>query len=369
MMTEHALVIGKFYPPHSGHHLLIRTAARAARRVTVIAMAASIESIDLAERIAWLTAAHAIDKNVVVTGVIDDIAINYKDPAIWDAHVALMEQALRSIDAPKVSAVFTSEAYGHELARRFKAIPVVLDIGRGLAPISGSMVRADLAMHWHSLAPATRAGLAARIVVIGSESSGTTTLARALTTTLRERSGVFSLTQSVPEYGRDYTIEKLALARATAALVGQNIPVMTDLAWESEEFVQIAREQNMQEENAASLGSPVLICDTDAFATSIWHERYMGRRSHAVEAFTSVSARRLYLVTSVSGVPFEQDGLRDGEAMREWMQERFLARLAEIGAAHVVISGDPKERLRRSIACVDDFAARTFRFNPPLAET
>lgn len=38
-MRDHALVIGKFYPPHAGHHLLIREAARVAARVTVVVMA------------------------------------------------------------------------------------------------------------------------------------------------------------------------------------------------------------------------------------------------------------------------------------------------------------------------------------------
>ena len=51
---SHALVIGKFYPPHAGHEYLIRAAADAARNVTVVVMAADVESIPLDLRVAWL---------------------------------------------------------------------------------------------------------------------------------------------------------------------------------------------------------------------------------------------------------------------------------------------------------------------------
>ena len=41
----HGLVIGKFYPPHAGHHHLIETAARHCRRLSVVVMAAGQETI------------------------------------------------------------------------------------------------------------------------------------------------------------------------------------------------------------------------------------------------------------------------------------------------------------------------------------
>ncbi|NUT96297.1 MAG: adenylyltransferase/cytidyltransferase family protein, partial [Saccharothrix sp.] len=59
-MTEfdHALVLGKFYPPHRGHHHLIRSAAARSERVTVAVLASSVESIPLESRVAWLRAEH-----------------------------------------------------------------------------------------------------------------------------------------------------------------------------------------------------------------------------------------------------------------------------------------------------------------------
>ena len=69
---SHGLVVGKFYPPHAGHHYLIRTAARQCDKVSVIVAASQVESIPLVDRVAWLREEHAADRNVVIVGVLDD---------------------------------------------------------------------------------------------------------------------------------------------------------------------------------------------------------------------------------------------------------------------------------------------------------
>ena len=38
MNAGHALIIGKFYPPHAGHHLLVQSAAATCERVSVVVM-------------------------------------------------------------------------------------------------------------------------------------------------------------------------------------------------------------------------------------------------------------------------------------------------------------------------------------------
>lgn len=58
------------------------------------------------------------------------------------------------------------------------------------------------------LVPAARGGLATRVVVLGAESSGTTTIAGLVAEHYRERGGAWSRTPSVREYGCDYTLIK-----------------------------------------------------------------------------------------------------------------------------------------------------------------
>jgi len=192
----HGLVIGKFYPPHAGHDFLVRSASAFCRRVTVLVLGSSAESLPIADRVAWLRATHARRANVRIAGALDDVPIDYEDAAVWDAHLAVVEQALEDLDghdppraAGAVDAVFTSEPYGAELSRRLAAADVRLDEARQLVPVSGTSVRADPVRSFEDLAPAVRAGLTRRVVVLGAESSGTTTLACDLASALRARGG------------------------------------------------------------------------------------------------------------------------------------------------------------------------------------
>ncbi|MBI3968636.1 MAG: AAA family ATPase, partial [Chloroflexi bacterium] len=75
------------------------------------------------------------------------------------------------------------------------------------------------------------------------------------------------------------------------------------LKWQSEEFVHIARAQNELEDRLARIANRVLICDTDSWATTIWHERYVGQRSADVAAVASGRRIDRYLVTSPD-IPF-----------------------------------------------------------------
>ena len=67
-LTPHGLVIGKFYPPHLGHDVLIRAAAAASRRVTVLVLAHPTECIPLTERVTWLREVHRNDEHVTIHG-------------------------------------------------------------------------------------------------------------------------------------------------------------------------------------------------------------------------------------------------------------------------------------------------------------
>jgi HTH-type transcriptional repressor of NAD biosynthesis genes len=127
------------------------------------------------------------------------------------------------------------------------------------------------------------------------------------------------------------TVEKLAVARARAMLEHRPPATMDSIEWSSEDFVHIAREQAAREEDAARRGGPILICDTDAFATGVWHQRYTGRRSPEVEAIGAPAPYHLYLLTHPDDVPFVQDGIRDGEHVRRRMTDDFARRLDETG--------------------------------------
>jgi len=358
MKARHGLVIGKFYPPHAGHHHLVRQAAAGAERVTVVVMAAAVERLSLAERTRWMREVHAGDANVTVTGIADDHLVDYESDAAWRAHVELMLEAAASVTEVPIDAVFTSESYGEELARRLGARHVAVDPARGTHPVSGTAVRADPVAHWGSLAAPVRGDLAFRVILVGAESTGKTTLAAELTEALRARGGAFADAAWVPEVGREVTAEKLAALGPEAS--------MESLVWKSEDFADIAREQARRELAAARAGAPILICDTDAFTTGIWHERYRGARSAVVEAEGATPPRHLYLLTHPDDVPFEQDGLRDGEGVRAWMTDVFVERLTESGRRWRWLRGERDARRREALEAVDALLEEGWGFAAPL---
>lgn len=357
MTWGHGLIVGKFYPPHAGHHALIDAAAAACERVTVVVAPSSGESVPLELRLAWLRAAHPA--NVRFVGVHDDHPVDYADPAAWELHMAVFRAAAGT---DRVDAVFSSEGYGEELARRFAARAVTVDLERIKIPVSGTAVRADPVRHWDLLGPGARGWLTRRVIVVGAESTGTTTIARALARHYRTRGGAWARTRWVPEFGRELTIRKLDALRLSrpGAEVG-------DVVWNAGDFVTVADEQGDAEDRAAREGSPILFGDTDALATTIWEERYLGSASAAVRA--RVRPPALYLLTDHAGVPFVDDGLRDGEAIRAWMTGRFRETLAAQQAPWRVLTGSYATRLRAAVAACDGLLAEGWSFAPPLSHS
>ncbi|MFE5210601.1 AAA family ATPase [Streptomyces sp. NPDC056600] len=354
MRYGHGLVLGKFYPPHAGHHHLVRTAAERCDRLTVLVCASTVESVPLADRVAWMRQEHP---GCEVVGTMDEVPVDLTDPDVWAAHVEIFRAAVPG----RIDAVFTSESYGEELGRRMGAASVLVDPDRTAYPVSGTAVREDPVGCWQFLAPAVRGALARRVVVLGAESTGTTTLARALAAHYRERGGVWADTRWVPEYGREFSERKLDELGPDGS--------WADVSFASEEFPLIAAEQLAREDRAAREGSPVLFCDTDAFATTIWHERYMGSADPAVARVAEEGRRQhLWLLTDHTDVPFEDDGLRDGEHLRPWMTSRFEAELTRTGRPFRVLRGSPAGRVSEAVAAVEELLADGWGFTDPLPE-
>ena len=167
-----------------------------------------------------------------------------------------------------------------------------------------------------------------RVAIVGAESTGKTTLATALAEHYQ--------TTWVPEFGRLYTEAR----RPRGEL------------WHSDEFTFIAVEQARMEDALAAIANRVLICDTDPLATAIWHERYLERPSTEVLATAAGRRYDLYVLTDVN-TPFVQDDIRDGEAIRHWMHDRFVAELSRLATPVLFVSGTHEERMAAAVSRID----------------
>jgi NadR type nicotinamide-nucleotide adenylyltransferase len=312
-------VIGKFYPPHRGHHHLIDTATAQCERVSVLVCWTPEQTVPIDVRLECLREEHPQAEIIPVDDTLED-----DDTAGWAAYTM-------HILGGAPDAVFTSEDYGDPYARAMGSRHVSVDRQRTTVPCSGTMIRANPLEHFAYLAPRMRAYYARRICVLGAESTGTTTMAQALAEHYH--------TAWVPEYGREYSEAKMANDYTGV--------------WESAEFVHIAREQSRREDAAARTANRVLICDTDPFATTLWHLRYTGRRCPEVEAIANARHYDLYLLTG-DEIPFIQDGFRDGEHIRHEMHQQFVAELTTTGRRWVLLCGTHAERLAHAVTCIEE---------------
>jgi NadR type nicotinamide-nucleotide adenylyltransferase len=368
---RHGLVVGKFYPPHGGHLHLIATAARQCAQLTVLAMAARSETIPLCDRVAWLREACEGMRAVSVLGVPCDVPVDFGDAQIWAAQVAVMDAALTGGRRPPADVVFSSESYGDELAAWLRCGHVCVDVGRTTVPVSASAVRADLAGCWESLIGPAQAGLATRVVTLGAESTGTSTIAEMLAAHYRQRGGAWAHTPCVTEAGRDYTVTKWQQARMVAAAAGLPDPPLEALEWTAADFDAVAAEQTRRENQAARTGSPLVVCDTDAFATSVWEHRYLGERTRGLQPWAAAELPHhdVYLLTSHDGVPWHDDGLREGDlAIRAAMTGWFTAALTAAGHSWVLLTGSIGQRLALAVRATDAALAHRARFAPAITD-
>jgi NadR type nicotinamide-nucleotide adenylyltransferase len=166
-----------------------------------------------------------------------------------------------------------------------------------------------------------------RVLVLGAESTGKTTIAGALA----EAFG----TLWNPEYGRPYT----------------EIGRPPDAPWTSWEFTHIARMHCWYEDFLAASANRVLFCDTDAYTTAVFHRTYLGLPATGFEELVA----RTYDLTLVCGldVPWVHDGFREFEEQRRWMHERYLERARTSGRPWLLLEGPHPDRLEAARGAVE----------------
>lgn len=321
-LPKKGLVIGKFYPPHKGHHMLIDTALNNSDSVDVLVCDSPDYRIPAVTRAAWLRHRHP-NANV---RIIPDIGKD-DDSAAWAKYT-------KDFLGYTPDVVFSSEDYGDEYARLMNATHVKVDRERKIVPVSGTKVRRNVQHEWEFLEPHVRAEYCKRVCVLGAESTGTTTLSQALAKHYK--------TLWVPEFGRHYS----------------EMRQHTDLPWETEDFVFIAeQQQRLEDKLAGQTSNGLLICDTDTFATQLWHERYMGEMTDALNHIADRNKIGLYILTDVD-IPFVDDGLRDGEHIRHAMHQRFIEELDRAKVPYILVSGSVQERLDQAIPVINEFKSR-----------
>lgn len=316
MTFEHALVVGKFAPPHHGHQHLIETAIAQARRVTVLCYAVpDFVAMPNEQRARWLQEIYpGIEVFVPQAAPSDD--------AGDEAQQQFVREWLVARNAV-VDAVFTSEPYGPAFARRLgpHVSHCEVDLARARIPIRASAIRGDVHAHRRWLDPRIYRHFVQRVVFLGAESTGKSTL----TSALAQRYA----TAHVPEIGRAVWEEKR----------GQLTP---------SDYVDIAARHREAEDATLLAANRFLFVDTNAVTTLLlgFCYRQLDVAPPELRAWAD-ACRERYAYTFVcdDDIVFEQDGWRDDAAWRERVQGMVLYDLMMRDIAYRVVRGTLIERI------------------------
>jgi HTH-type transcriptional regulator, transcriptional repressor of NAD biosynthesis genes len=166
-----------------------------------------------------------------------------------------------------------------------------------------------------------------RLGLMGGESSGKTTLARALAAQLQ--------TLWVPEYGRQRWEE----VRQTLSVNELLDVAQQQVAWEN----QHAAQDRVQ-------ASGWLICDTTPLTTL----QYCLHDHGAAPAELQALARRPYDLVAVCEPDFDfvQDGCRRDDSFRLEQHRWTLARLSELGQKFITVTGPREDRVQQVLTAL-----------------
>jgi HTH-type transcriptional regulator, transcriptional repressor of NAD biosynthesis genes len=308
------LIFGKFMPLHRGHQRLIEHALPEVDELIVAvydsAPHGSYPPMPLELRTGWL-----LELYPQLTAVVP-----LEDPLRAEPVLALEPESapvyadqLRRLGP--FDRVYSSEKRYARFAQELGAEHVVVD----RAPISATRIREDPFEQRSWLDPRVYAGLVEKVVFVGTESTGKTTLAKTLAEQLD--------TLWAHEYGRELWIERGGVLSFA-------------------DYLDIGRTQHEREEELRPNARRFLFCDTNAWTTLLWSLRTYGCADARLWELAEATMSEYRWFLCLDDFPWEPDGWREmagGEARRFQLlhQDDLDAR----GIAYVALGGPLERRL------------------------
>jgi len=165
-----------------------------------------------------------------------------------------------------------------------------------------------------------------RILILGPESTGKSTLAEMLAQHYAE--------PWVPEVAREY-LEKL------------------DRPYTYEDLLQIGKQQMNLEDELALTATRFLFCDTDLRVIQVWSQHRYGKVDPWV---LEEIARRTYdlILLCAPDLPWQEDPLREHPEleMREAFFAKYLQLTKQSGFPFKIIAGDPVKRMSTGVEAI-----------------
>ena len=310
------LVFGKYMPPHRGHQFVIDRALAECDEITIVVYDNKPEGdyppMPLDLRLRWMRELYPNVETIV--GIPDPVGPRGSDdPATAGTYAAQL--------APlgKFDRVFTSEPQYEAFALLLGAKHVLVDEERTSVPISGTEIRTNLFDYRGWVDPRVYATLIQKVVFVGTESTGKSTLARLLAEAYD--------TLWVHEYGRELWEKQ-------------------DLQGSFTDHLRMARRQYDREQAMARHANRFLFCDTNAWTTLMWSLNTYGWADTRLHKLVADTLYEYTWVLCDNDFGWIQDGTRELEGKRSTDFQRFqIAELRRMGVPYYAVHGTIENRL------------------------
>ena len=326
---KNGLVLGKFYPPHNGHLYLIDTALENSETVHVIVCHNPNQSIPGKVRVKALREVYKDNSNVIIYSADDSELPQYDYECetldeFYSYWIPFVHQFVDNLDV-----VFTSEDYGDDFARYLGIEHHLVDKERIKFPISGTKVRTNPFDNWEFIPKEIRPYFVKRIVIMGPESVGKSTLT--------ERLANHFNTNFVEEWGR-------VVFERNGNYVGL------------EDFIPISTGRQELEDRLIKESNKLIFCDTEDITTYLFSKMYCPDNYKEIEPyFLDVLNKKekydLYILLNP-----DCEAVQDGT--RQFLEERIKhyneikLQLESRKCNFIEIDGDWENRFNKSVEII-----------------
>ncbi len=322
-----SFLLGKFYPPTKGHCHLIDTASINSEKVYVLMCSLKRETIPGVLRYNWLKEIYK-DTNVQIIWVEDENPQYPEEDPInfWDIWLNTFKTHLPE----HPDAVFSSEDYGFEIAKRMGIEHHLVDKDRVTIPISATKIRANAFKHWEFIPDNIKPYFVKKIVLLGTESSGKSTMCKRLAD--------YFNTNWVTEYGRYYT-----------ECINENL--------EMQDFYNIAVGQKSLVKAGVKHANKLMFCDTELITTKIFSKLYCPKEYINGVSFFDAEIKKenydLYILLDYN-TDFIQDGNRRFGTQRQAHYNTIKDQLDNYGKEFYEVSGvDYDEKFNKIVKLIE----------------
>ncbi|MDM5327072.1 multifunctional transcriptional regulator/nicotinamide-nucleotide adenylyltransferase/ribosylnicotinamide kinase NadR [Neobacillus sp. CF12] len=332
---------GKFLPLHLGHVYAIVHASSIVDELYVVlshserrdkehCLDTKMEYIPAQIRLRWLSQLSKDMPHVKVLSIEDH---HGNDDYDWNEGAQLIKKAI----GKPIDYVFSSEyEYNCIFNELYPAAKhVLVDPSREHVNISATAIRKEgVFHHWHFIPDFVKPYFIKKVVVVGTESCGKSTLTRNL-------AKIYNTTY-VEEYGRIICEE-----------IGGCEGIIT-----KEDYHKIAYGHKLEEMKAIEKANKVVFIDTEAIVTQFYSNLYNNEHQTVLDEIAKLQDYDLWLYLEPD-VKWVDDGLRvHGEdTIRDQNNQHLKLLLDNHNIDYKILSGDYVNRLNGAIKMIEELLA------------